>query len=174
MTRLEALRTVIEDPTRSDEDRQIAIRGLKRIAENGDHTERNEAKRILASLPLSQDEEDAKLIAAIDYDVPLAELRFPLPPAPWDKYEPRLKQLAALLCGDPALINLAVIANGGNFATACVSDLKALHGRTKSDRVRNAALTALTGIAKYIDDEDAKHDAQAFVDHVTAHISNPS
>lgn len=166
MTKLEALKAVLEDSTRSTDDREIAIKGLRRMTEYGDHAERVEAQKILATLPPTQEEQDHKLVVAVDYNVPLTELRLPQPPPPWSRYDPTLQELIWLLRGDPCLWPLAARTAGksdAEYAMNGVSKLKALHASTGSDRIRSAVIDSLTKIAKQLDDAAARQDAATFL-----------
>lgn len=168
MTRLEALQAVLDDSTRSSDDREIAIRGLRRLAEHGEYDERLEAQKILATLPLTQDDEDKKILIALDFKHPQGPYRPSL--APEYKYPKPLQDLVLFIRCDPDLCGaFARCAHRtvAEYASDAVKQLTALHARTSSERIRAAVAQMLADIARtpanFLDAPDAKQDAARFL-----------
>ncbi len=134
MTKVEALAEVLHDTTRSTADRDIAVRGLRRIAEHGEHNERDEAKNILATLPLSQEDEDAKLITSMTYKH-RDGTAWRSDDFPAYHYDARLKALC-LAVGHP---DSCLLLRDRTAAEHHVAILEALALRTGSEVIRNAA-----------------------------------
>lgn len=158
LTRFEVCQTVLADNARSTDDRAKALALLKRIADDVGDPDCAEAKRLLATLPLSQEQEDKRLEVALAYQPPpLPERRFPSPPLPWAKWNPQMQRLVELLRGAPFLVDPEFYAASlagregppPDYAVKWVADLKALYSRTESDRVRAAVVAQLRRIAKW-------------------------
>lgn len=144
LTKFEVCQTVLADNSRSADDRAKAIALLKRIAEDVADPDCAEARRLLATLPLSQEAEDDMILKVLDFKAPN-----PYRPAiyPDFNYEPRLKDLIVALRTDPIFITDWHRQPG--YAAQCVADLKALYERSKSDRVRAAVVEQLQRLAKW-------------------------
>jgi hypothetical protein len=133
MTKLEVCREVLNDKNRSEDDRAKAIAILRRIAEGGEDGERVEAKKIMATLPLSQDDEDAKLLASINHRH--REGAFRPDYLPEYRYEKQLQTLCHAV-GHPDSCRFL---RDRAEAVQHVAILEALRQRTQSQTIRDAA-----------------------------------
>lgn len=171
MTKLEIATEVLNDPRRSDSDRSKAISILKRIADDAADSDCAEARRLLSKLPMGQEQEDALLERALDYQSPpLAEVKFPQRPFPWTNWNPTVQHLIELLRGEPWFIDFQMGAlefqhkPQPDYAVKLVAELVTLHGRTKSHRVRDAAAAALRDISTQLSDEAGRNAARRFLE----------
>lgn len=171
LTKFEVCQSVLADNTRSADDRTKAISLLKRIADDPSDADCAEARRLLATLPLTQDAEDALLETALAYErPPLSELRFPRPPLPWTKWSPQLQRLIDLLRGVPFMIAPEFYAWSGregtppDYAVKWVAELKSLYSRSQSQRVRDAAIKAIRDMANKLSDEAGRNAAEQFLE----------
>lgn len=171
LTKFEVCQSVLSDNARSADDRAKAIAILKRIADDAGDPNCAEARRLLATLPLSQDKEDALLETALAYEhPPLSELRFPQRPLPWAKWSPQLQRLIELLRGVPFMIAPEFYAWSGredpspDYAVKWVADLKSLYSRSQSQRVRDAAIKAIRDMSSKLSDDAGRNAAKQFLE----------
>jgi hypothetical protein len=137
MTKLEVCQEVLNDKNRSDDDRAKAIAILRRLAEGDDRDERIEAEKILATLPLSQADEDAKALASLNFKQ-REGTAFRADYRPEYRYDQKLRDLCGLLCTDACLFF-----KDRDHAAQSVEALNDLIARTQSEVIREAAGRAI-------------------------------
>jgi hypothetical protein len=133
MTKLEVCQEALNDKNRREDDRAKAIAILRRIAEGGEDGERVEPEKIMATLPLSQDEEDAKILAALSYKPPEGACRPDY--SPQYRYERELQALCHAVGHPDSCLFLRDRAEPVRH----VAILEALAQPTHSQTIRDAA-----------------------------------